>query len=267
MGRLTLLGTGTASSVVSYGPYTTAFNASVIIGGGTLTTIEKGYLNTFETSMGTDLAEFDRLWIHGLSNEIAAKTSFVNPTSTIITNVNSVLFTANQGFKGNAVNNYLDTNYNPSTSAVKYTQNSASAFVYSRTASKSPRSDFGAVGLTPLSLIQIFIRLNDDSIVGDINSNRNTFGVNSNGTGFYSLVRTASNSSSIYKNGLLLSSGTTASALPPYNLYLFSINEAGTPTLFGNRQISVSGTSSGVVNQLNFYNALQTLGTSLGWAV
>ena len=239
----------------------------VLSNGGSLTTSEQTYINSFFYNLGTDFTEFDRLWIHGVSNAIAARTSLANPTSTIITNVNSVLFTANQGFTGNAVNNYLDTNYNLSTSAVKYTKNSASAFAYSRTSNQSPLCDFGAIGLTPLSITQLFIRNNSDAIVGDINSNNNTFGVNSNGTGFYSLVRTASNSSSIYKNGLVLSSGTTASVLPPYNLYLLCRNVAGTATLFGNRQISVSGTSSGVVNQLNFYNAIQMLGGNLLWAV
>jgi len=249
------------------GPYTLAFVAVVVSRGGIVKPTEIGYLNTFETSMGSELAKFDRLWIHGLFSPIAAKTSFVNPSSTAITAVNSPTFTVNRGFTGDAVSAYIDTNYNPSTSAVKYTQNSASAFVYSRTSDQSPRSDFGSVGLTPLSLIQMYIRANSDVIIGDINANGSTFGVNSNGTGFYSLVRTGSNSSSIYKNGLLLSSGTKASVLPPYNLYLFCINVAGTGADFGNRQISVSGTSDGTVNQANFYHYIQVLGTSIGWAI
>jgi len=240
----------------------------VLSNGGSLTTSEQTYINSFFYNLGTDFTEFDRLWIHGVSNDIAARTSLANPTSTIITNVNSVLFTANKGFTGNAVNNYLDTNYNLSTSAVKYTQNSASVFVYSRSASQSPLCDIGSNGLTPLSVTQIYIRYNGDIIYGDINTNHNTSSVNSNGTGFYSVVRTALNSSSIYKNGLLLTSGTTASVLPPpYNLYVFCNNVAGIATEFSNRQISVSGTSSGVVNQLNFYNAIQMLGVNLLWAV
>ena len=96
-------------------PFTTAFKAAVISNGGTLTATEEGYLKTFETSMGSDLLEFDRLWIHGLSNEIAAKTSFVNPLSTAATAINLPTFTPSEGFQGNGATNYIDTNYNPFT--------------------------------------------------------------------------------------------------------------------------------------------------------
>ena len=55
---------------VSYGAYTTAFNTQVLAAGGSLTPSELSALTLFETSMCSDMAEFDRLWIHGLSNQI-----------------------------------------------------------------------------------------------------------------------------------------------------------------------------------------------------
>ena len=97
---------------VSYGAYTTAFNTQVLAAGGSLTPSELSALTLFETSMGADMAEFDRLWIHGLSNQIAARTSFVNPTSTPLTEVNSPTWTAYQGYKGNGTTSYLNLNYN-----------------------------------------------------------------------------------------------------------------------------------------------------------
>ena len=67
----------------------TAYFNQVTSNGGSLTNAEKTYINTFIGALGTDFAEFDRLWIHGLSNSVAARTSLANPTSTMITAVNT----------------------------------------------------------------------------------------------------------------------------------------------------------------------------------
>jgi hypothetical protein len=46
------------------------------------------------------------------------------------TAVNSPTFTTNVGFQGNATSSYVDTNFNPSTSGVNYTQNNASRYFF-----------------------------------------------------------------------------------------------------------------------------------------
>ena len=44
--------------------------------------------------------------------------------------VNNPTFTANQGFTGNGVDAYIDTNFDPTTSGVNYTQNNASRYFF-----------------------------------------------------------------------------------------------------------------------------------------
>ena len=121
----------------------TAYFNQVTSNGGSLTNAEKTYINTFIGALGTDFAEFDRLWIHGLANSVAARTSLANPTSTMITAVNSPTFTASQGYTGNDVNSYLESNFNPSIGTNKYTRNSCSFGVYSLTNTNELAIDIG----------------------------------------------------------------------------------------------------------------------------
>lgn len=252
---------------LAIGPYTSAFLSEVTSRGGSLTDNELTYLSTFEASIGSDMSEFDRLWIHGLSNNIAARTSFVNPTSTIITAVNSPIFTANQGYSGNYSNMYLNTNYNLTSNSVKLTLNSASAFLYSRSNVANDSADMGAVTTAPLALTQILTRGALNNIVGDINANDNTGTTSTDSRGFFSAVRNSAATNQIYKNGALIASGVRLSRLPDINLYLLCRNLNGNPNFFAGRELSLSGVGSSSINQLNFYNAVQALGTSIGWAV
>lgn len=246
--------------------YVQAFTDTVINRGGSLTANEITYLTTFETSMGSDLAEFDRLWIHGLSNEIAAKTSFVNPASTIVTAVNSPTFTPGLGYQGDGTTSYLNTNFTPSTQAVKYTQSSASIFVYSLTNTIGNYVDVGIVAGTNKSFL--YTRYTNGSAYYPVNMNTSIgspFFTLTNSLGFY-VGNLNSTTLSLNKNGAQLVSTTiTPVAVPTVPFYLLAYNSTGTPEARSINQISVSGMGSGIVNQSNFYNSIQTLGTSLGW--
>jgi hypothetical protein len=249
---------------LAVGPYTSAFSAEVISRGGSLTANELTYLNTFEVSVGSDLAEFDRLWIHGLSNNIAARTSFVNPSSTIITAVNSPTFTANQGYQGNGTTSYLNSNFIPSTQGVKYTLNSASYGVYSRTNSDISAVDFGSFNV---SFTQARLR-QGNIFYGDISSTGSaiTF-ANTSSLGLH-IVNRSGGVISLNKNGVQLATvGQAATTLSTINQYILARNQNGTADNFSSRQHALSFAGSGAINLTNFYNAVQALGTSIGWAV
>lgn len=248
--------------------YTTNFKAVVISRGGSLTASEESYLRAFEASVGSDLAEFDRLYIHGLSNSIAARTSFVNPSSTIITEVNAPTFTANRGYQGNGTTSYLNTNFTPSTQAVKYTQNSASLFIYSRTDIAANYIDIGVIA----NLNKSFITPRDPGSFSYYPTNLSTsIGSPSvgvvNSLGLYH-TKLISGVLTFYKEGVSIASfSMTPVALPTLPFYLLTANNVGTPINFSARQISVSGMGSGLINQTTFNNAIRVLGTSIGWAV
>lgn len=248
------------------GPKTLAYSTVVTSRGGSLTTNELLYLTTFETSVGSDISEFDRLWIHGLSDSVAARTSFVNPSSTILTAVNSITFTAGIGYQGNGINQYLDTNFNPSTQGVKYTLNNASIGIYSRTNLSATQLEIGLVSAANQSILDI--RDGDTFYSGLNEPGTNISSSNTDSRGFFVGNRFASNSVNQLKNGVVTKTGTNASnVIPSLNVYLGCINVNNAANLFSTRQFSFSFLGSSNINQLNFYNAVQALGTSIGWAV
>lgn len=250
---------------VVVGPYTSAFSAQVTSRGGSLTDNELTYLSTFEASVGSDLAEFDRLWIHGLSNDVAARTSFVNPSSTIITAVNNPTFTANQGYQGGA-GMYLNSNFNPSIDGVKYQRNSAGIFVYSLTNAAFDSVEIGnQIGA---NYSYILCRSAAGLSIFALNSTNDTNITTSDSLGLFQVLRTGSTPYSLYKRNVLLSTVNQASAaLANQSYYILARNTNGSATFQSYRSISASGFSSSNINQSNFYSALQALGTSIGWAV
>lgn len=251
-----------------YGPYTIAFSAVVVSRGGVVTNAEKTRLTTFETSLGTDILEFDRLWIHALSNSIAARTSFVNPLSTLATEVNGPTFTPLLGYTGNGTTSYLNTNFNPFTQGVKYTLNSASGFTYIQQNIVSTGAAFGAITGSDISVLLYPQFLVNTPIYYINNVGTDSYGVGMNSQGMSSFIRANNTTIRIYKNGILNSSNVKNSSLiPSTNIYICGRSTAGTLTNGFTGTISATGLGSNAWNQLNFYNALQALATSLGWNV
>lgn len=247
--------------------YTLAFYNTVVARGGSLTSNELNYLNTFEASVGSDLAEFDRLWIHGLSNNIAARTSFVNPSSTIVTAVNSPTFTPSVGYQGNGSTSYLTTNYNPFTEGVKYTLNNASAFVYVRENIVALRCAMGAFtgGNTGLLLYPQYA---SNQGLYYINNNSPDNLTTQNSVGLSSCIRTSTTNTVGYKNGVISGANARVSNnMPNTNIFILGQSTAGTIAAAYSGTVSASGLGSSNYNQLTFYNAVQALGTSIGWAV
>lgn len=254
-------------SPLPIGPYTLAYSNIVTFRGGSLTENEIIYLTEFETSMGSELAQFDRFYIHGLTNNIAARTSFVNPASTIITPVNSPTFTPTLGYQGNGINQYLDTNFNPSTQGVKYTLNNASIGVYSLTNLSATQLEIGCVfgGGGNQSILDI--RDTDNRFYSGINEpTTNISSANTDSRGLFVGNRFSSNSVNQLKNGVVTQTGSNASSvIPNLNTFLLCINVNTSANLFSTRQISLSFLGSSSYNQSTFYNSIQALGNRLGW--
>lgn len=248
--------------VVALGPITSAFSAVVTSRGGSLTSTEEAYLRTFEASVGSDLGKMDRLWIHGLSDSIAARTSFVNPNSTMITAVNSPTFTANIGFTGNGSTSYLNTNFNPATHGVNYTLNNASIFYYERATILGTYCGIGEQQsyLFPNLAGSVYFTINNGA-------SNNTFTV-ANSKGFIFADRSSNTVTTCYKNGSFQSTlSNTATNFATNNFYLLALLQGGAALYPSPGNVALSGIGGTGINQSNFYNAVQALGTSIGWAV
>jgi hypothetical protein len=72
------------------------------------------------------------------------------------TAVNSPTFTTNQGFAGDGVSAYIDTNFNPATSGVNYTLNDASRYFFPHAFSGQSRMDgTTSIGQNSMAMISV----------------------------------------------------------------------------------------------------------------
>lgn len=194
-----------------------------------------------------------------------------NPSSTQITEVNSPAWTPNQGYAGNGVNSYLNTNYNYSTDAVNASRNNMSHGIYSRTDDPSTATNMVEAGASLGNDWGNFIRC---GLNGNVNATANT-DVNqqvvaaiSDTLGLYHAVRNNATQHSIYKNGALVATANFNSlAHQNFNDFVLGRNTSGSMNLPTNKQISMRFIGAGNINQVNFYSRFQTFATTIGFNV
>ena len=171
-------------------------------------------INTFvlmlKDSLSTALLStyFDRMWIFANETEESALQSLVNVGSTDATNVHSTAFEVDRGYTGDGADDYINTNYNPSTDKVVFAQNSASTGIYSRTDVNENTADLGQVDGGNTFAIRygnvFYYRLNqglDNSSIANTNSQ-----------GLFTISRTASNIITAYQNSTPLDTSTQVSS-------------------------------------------------------
>lgn len=212
----------------------------------------------------------DRFWLFAQCDQTNARVSIKNPTSTAITEVNSPTWTQFQGYDFNGTTQYLRTAFIPSLDGVNYTLNSASFGVYSRDDYNGGFAwDIG--GYDAVNGSALSLRDGANSSYAKINSvivAIITAGGVTDSRGLFVSTRTASNAIAIFRNGSNIGTDTDASsALPATEMYVGALNNNGVAANFSQRQISISFVASGLVNQLSFYNAIQTLAYQLKFNV
>lgn len=74
--------------------------------------------------------KLDVFYVFATDNSALATLNWINPSAHRASLHSSPSFIAKKGFEGNGSSSYLSLNYNPSTNATNYTQNSASIGVY-----------------------------------------------------------------------------------------------------------------------------------------
>lgn len=208
----------------------------------------------------------DRLWLHASESKQAATISLVNPSSTACTEVNSPAWVADQGYTGDGATSYLNTNYNPATNAVNYTQNNGSILSYTR----SDIAEGGVLmgGRAALNGCILNSENASNNANGRINAATGATVAITTSTGLFAIERTSSTLSTLYRNGSSLGTTPTVSqAIDSQNIYICAFNVNGSAGSFSTRQISISGIGSGDINALTFYNAIQAYMTSLGTQV
>lgn len=168
------------------------------------------------------------------------------------TAVNSPTFTTNGGFTGNGTSSYIDTNYNPSTSAVNYKLDDASRIYWVDNRSSGNWED---------NLSGTAISGNNNTTLIRINSGTTSMNsaVDLRVDGFKSLNRTSSTNLEIFNNTTQFSRTATSTTIPSNNqVFLRSV------TGYNASRFRIYGMGASVVSEnTNFYNAINTYLTSL----
>jgi hypothetical protein len=216
--------------------------------------------------------QLDRMWIFATEQQQHARISIVNPTSSQITEVNSPTWTTLSGYTGNGSSSYLNTNYNPNSNGVNYTLNNVSYGAYILTNIRSTTQiDIGCnntsggtiIMNTNFSVANCIVSYVNDS-TGQINGTETSTSV-----GLTSAIRTASSTSTQYRNGVnqTVSNTPVSTAVPNINIYILAENISGSANSFSTRKISMVFFGSGSINQLAFYNAFQIFAIQTGFNV
>ena len=199
---------------------------------------------------------FDRFWILAQPVQPLSRVSLVNPTSVNMTEVNSPTWTANQGYTGNGVDMYLNTNFNPNTQGVNFTLNSATLGFYSRTDIIETTYNLSCIvtGI-PNNFCGMSIKRVGNLMFNDINNDSAT-SIDFTGatTGLFTASRTAAELTTSYRNGISI--GTTAvisSSIPSLNLFAMASNNSGVPSVFSTRQMSMAFAGGGGIDSLKLF--------------
>jgi hypothetical protein len=210
---------------------------------------------------------FDFMYI--LAHEVAADAliNIVNPGTHNATNVNAMAFEANRGVTGDGASSHLDTNFNPSTQGVNYQQNSACIGIYSRTnVDTNNMTDMGGQDNSTRT-IRMAIR-NSDTFISGVNGNESGLVAgNLDSRSLFTANRSASNAVQGYKAGVLIDTGSGASAaLPNVTLFIGAYHASALTIAYSTRQyaFALAGRSMDATEQADFYTAIQTFMTAIG---
>lgn len=244
---------------------TTAWIARVQSEGGSVTEGEAEAISTFVSSI--PIGEFDRLWVHGLQNEIAARTSIANAaTADLITNVNLTTFTAGEGFTGNGSSMYLNTNFNAAVDGVKFTRNSSSYGGYFTLNIDEAKVEIGASDSGGAGADGVFLEVQRGGLIyANCNGTFATQAV-SDARGLTAISRDNAANFNIVKNGTTTNHVSASAALVNKDIYILNWNEV-VPGFLSSQRVALTFFGSGAINQATFYTAVQNLATALGFNV
>jgi hypothetical protein len=185
----------------------------------------------------------DRIWLLAAENATQALTDI--KSLSVATNSGST-FTASQGYAGNASSTFVDTGFAPS-AGTNFTQNSASYSIYVRTsrATAANKSGMGAYDdLSSGNACRFFPHGTGSVIIASVNADGSfPQTASTNAQGFYTVSRTGSTTTNVYKNSSsssIFTDATTSAARITTTFYVGAqhISSAG-GNFFSDDQIAI----------------------------
>lgn len=203
----------------------------------------------------------DCLWLPATNGDSDfACYNLKDPTQFNLTKVNSPTFTSLEGFTGDGVSAYLDTNFTPSTDSISASQNSQSFGIYTR--SQSTTGNQGVIA----SANTRFNRVNSTTqrwTIGGASFIEST--VTGDSIGLLSSNREDGVNVNLYKNGVQQDTAINNSSLPNRYLTLLALNNQGSIIQFQDAEISFAYHGADLTSKmLVFYTAIQDYMTAIG---
>ena len=213
-------------------PATTAWAQAVVTAGGTVSTTQRGYVDTLITAYKAAgvWTLLDREWLFAAEN-VKCSTIDIKGLASWTEPAGALLFTPGRGYKDDGHGGYFDLGVAPS-GGVNFQQNTASfgAYVLTSRTSDLANSNMGSVNAGAGSYC-FFRSRNGGGLEHDLNSSNFNSPANANAMGNYNIVRTNATTITPYKNNAAMPTGTTAAALalPAFNWFAFCHN-SGSPS-------------------------------------
>jgi hypothetical protein len=181
-----------------------------------------------------------------VNSDSEALKNWINPGTNDAAAVSGPAFVALEGFTSDGAADYINTNFNPNTEGVQYTQNSASFGIYIRNNVQETKFDCGindGVGFS-----QIATRNGSDAAQFRINNvGDGTPPAVTDSRGMWIASRTASNARVLYRNASsILSDSEVSTAIPSLDVYVLALNLSGSPNFYTVRQASMFFMGSGL---------------------
>jgi hypothetical protein len=216
-------------------------------------TADKFAIDEFITGMegnGLWSAQMELFYL-AMDNFTMGSVNWANPSQYTLAQVGSPTFTARTSFQGNGSSTKYNTGFTPSSNAAKATQNSEALSVFSLTnTGNAAYFDIGG-GSGPFS--QFNGRTATNVHRGGINTGTSVdFGAATvSSAGFISLSRTASNLTTLYRNGASVATTATAST----GLANGAVHICGTTSGFSARALQMASFSAGrtAAQELQFW--------------
>jgi hypothetical protein len=176
--------------------------------------------NTLLTSMKADgvWAKLDVFYVFAQDGSAEFGTlNWKNPNANQSTLVNAPTFVSNGGFTGNGTSSYIDTNFNPATQGVQYTQNNASRYFFTH-----------AISTTALRFDGILSSNRNTMVRGLTNSQRINAGTNTSlvaldftaAVNTKSLHRTSATDITVYNDTTAVSTTQLSAAMDSVNQFI-----------------------------------------------
>lgn len=258
-----------ASCNASTGPYDA--EAQLLFGRftGTLSGTDKTYISTLISAGKSHgwWGKLDLFYVFAIGTNSTDALLNWKSSGFTATNINSMSWTAYQGFTGNGTNSYLDTAFNGSTDAINYQRNSSSYAVYVRTNVEAVTADIGAANISAYGS-EFFPDFPGLGAYGGVSGLSGDFLVaNTDTRGFWNATRTASTTSVLYRNGSsFTTSGGASTAVPSITFYIGASHRNTSANYFSTRQIAVAAIGGALTasEAANFAADVNAYMTSIG---